>query len=106
MNNEAHEHDTEPLDKLFHTLSKKWVLKIIYAMFHQENMRFLDFEKAIPTINTKTLSQRLSDLEKEGFISREVSNTKPIQISYNLTEKSKDLLDTFMALGAWSNKWQ
>ena len=105
MNTENHDHDTKPLDKLFLILSKKWTLKIIYAMFHQKDMRFSDFEKVLANINTKTLSQRLTDLEKEEFITRTVSDSKPIQIKYNLTDKSLDLQDAFMALGVWSNKW-
>ena len=100
-----HYHNTEAINYLFSILSKKWTLQIIYAMFHQEQMRFKDFEQSLPQLNTRTLTQRLNELESEGFIIKTTNPDKPKLAHYDLSEKSIDLMDTFMALGAWSNKW-
>lgn len=100
-----HAHNTDAIGDLFKILSKKWVLIIIYEMFHHDKMRFKDFEKNLPLINSRTLSQRLVELEEQGFIYKDTSQAASKIIYYTLTEKAKDLYNTFAALGQWSQKW-
>ncbi len=105
MENENHEHSTEIINELFATLSKKWTLLIIYEMFHHDKMRFKDYQENLPKINTRTLSMRLVELEELGFIHKDSSQKASKIIYYSLSQKAKDLFDTFMALGKWSQKW-
>ena len=102
---ENHEHNTTAIHDLFKLLSKKWALIIIYEMFHHEKMRFKEFESNLPQINSRTLTQRLKELEEAGFIHKDTSQASAKVIYYSLTAKSKDLYDTFIALGTWSQKW-
>ena len=51
--------------------------------------RFNQFLDSIEGIGSKTLSIRLSEMEKEGLINRVVISTKPILIEYSTTEKGK-----------------
>ncbi len=105
MENNNHTHNTQTINELFKTLSKKWTLVIIYEMFHHDMMRFKDFEKQLPDINSRTLTNRLKELEEDGFIIRDTSLKASKIINYKLSTKAKDLFDSFMALGMWAQKW-
>ncbi|MCB1177803.1 MAG: helix-turn-helix transcriptional regulator [Leptospiraceae bacterium] len=102
---ENHKHNPEEVLKLFSFLSKKYTLAILYEAFHYENIRFGQLEESLPGISSRTLSIRLTELEENRFIDRNVSKTKPVIISYSLTKKARDLQDVFFALGKWTLKW-
>ena len=106
MEHNNHTHSTQVINSLFKTLSKKWTLLIIYEMFHHDSMRFKDFEYKLPSINSGILASRLKELEHEGFILRDDSLKTSKIISYKLTNKAKDLYESFMALGMWAQKWE
>lgn len=70
-----------------------------------EEVRFTDLQNAIPGINSRMLSDRLSDLEKMKLVDRKVTNTKPTTVTYQITEKGKDLKGIFEILKQWGEKW-
>ncbi len=94
-----------PSYKLIETISRKWVLMIIKTMCEHHKMRFSDIQKCLPDINSRILSARLSELEKEGFLDRVVEDSKPIAISYELTQKALDLKKVFHVFMDWAKKW-
>jgi DNA-binding HxlR family transcriptional regulator len=53
----------------------------------------------------RILSERLSELEEEKLIKRIVTNTKPIVIEYEITEKGADLRSVFRCCCNWGKKW-
>lgn len=69
-------------------------------------MRFTDIKEALPDINSRMLSERLSDLEEQGMLDRSVQNTKPITIEYTITEKGKDFDAVLDAICTWACKWK
>ncbi len=75
------------------------------AIAEEKKMRFSDLKEALPEINSRMLSERLSELEEEGLIVRNVQQTKPIVIEYEVTEKGMDLKKVFSELCSWCKKW-
>lgn len=63
--------------------------------------RFCEFEKAIPKINPRTLSQRLEELEARGIITKQRFNEVPPRTEYQLTEKGQDLIPVLQAMADW-----
>lgn len=43
--------------------------------------------KRLPKLNSKILSERIDTLMEKGIITRDVSQSKPLRITYHLTEK-------------------
>ncbi|MDP7115741.1 MAG: helix-turn-helix domain-containing protein [Candidatus Woesearchaeota archaeon] len=79
-----------PIETAFKYLGKKWSINIIRDMFKGKK-RFSDFLKANPDLSTKMLSARLKDLEKDGFICKEIVSKSPITVEYKLTKRGKGL---------------
>lgn len=79
----------------FDVLSKKWTGKILESI-KEGPKRFNEVFNAISTkekrISSRTLSNRLDELEKEGIITREVTKTRPPRTIYSLTYKGREVL--------------
>lgn len=80
-----------PIDHGIKIVGKKFTLHILRNMILLKQTRFSQFLDSIEGISTKTLSIRLSEMEKEGLINRVVISTKPVHTEYFVTEKGKDV---------------
>lgn len=54
-------------------------------------------------ISPRILSKELQELEMNGLVSREVCNTKPVTVQYELTEYSETLGEVLIAMEKWGN---
>jgi DNA-binding HxlR family transcriptional regulator len=86
-------------------ISKKWVLLILHVLAELKEARFSDIARSLPEINTRMLSERLTELEGAMLVERVVENAKPVVVKYRLTKKAIDLNRVFVGLIHWSNKW-
>ena len=82
--------------KFFHFLQRKWTLDIIYILLIQGEIHFNGIKRTLEGISSRTLTDRLSELEKIGIISRTVYQDKPIKVIYSLTEYGKGLAALFV----------
>ena len=105
MTKNVHDQASE-MQELFAILSKKWALMVLHTLLRVGEARYSDFEEHIPEINSRALSQRLSDLEKGGFIKRVVGKSKPVQVHYELTDKARDLHKMFHCMTHCCEKWK
>lgn len=80
---------TCPIDSSIMILGRKFTLHILRNMIVLKQKRFAEFLDSIEEINTKTLSIRLKEMEKEGLIDRVVISDRPIQTEYYVTEKCR-----------------
>ena len=67
-------------------------------------MRFSDLSKAL-NVSTKSLTDTLRHLEKNGIISRTVIPTVPVTVQYALTEKGRGFDQVLLAMKAWENEY-
>jgi DNA-binding HxlR family transcriptional regulator len=80
---------------VFEKLSKKWAKEILVKLDSgprgfQELMNALTTEK--PMVSSRTLSDRLVELEKAGLVKREVIMGRPPRSRYSITGKGKRAL--------------
>jgi DNA-binding HxlR family transcriptional regulator len=68
-------------------------------------LRFSELRDGIPDITPAMLSQRLKELEVEQLVLREVSATRPIEVTYSLTETGTQLSEVLDAVAVWSLGW-
>ncbi len=75
----------------FKIIGKKFTVLIIRNMLYLNHTKFNQFLNSVEGINSKTLSVRLREMEREGLIERKVYTETPIRVEYFLTEKGKAL---------------
>lgn len=85
-------------------IGNKWTALILRDLFTGPK-RFGELEKTVGSINPRTLSQRLDDLEVQGVVTRESFAEVPPRIQYTLTEKGRDLLPILKQMAAWGEKY-
>jgi DNA-binding HxlR family transcriptional regulator len=84
-------------------IGSKWTALILRDLFSGPK-RFCELEKSVGSINPRTLSQRLDDLESHGIISKASFAEVPPRTEYTLTEKGHDLLPILRQMAAWGKK--
>ncbi len=89
LNPESLEEELKGLEHSFNLLFQKWNLEILYTQFLKGTMGFGELKKVIG-VNSRTLSDKLKMLTKNGFIKRNVENGPPIRVKYCLTAKGKN----------------
>lgn len=85
-------------------IGRRWTGAILRAMLTGIN-RFSDLAAAVPGLSDRMLSERLKELEAEGIVRRVVVPETPVRITYELTEKGKDLSQVIEAVSAWAERW-
>ena len=84
-------------------IGNKWTALILRDLFSGPK-RFCELERSVGTINPRTLSQRLSDLEANGIITKQSFNQVPPRTEYTLTDKGTDLLPILEQMATWGEK--
>ena len=91
------------LVEVLNIFSGKWKMIIIGSMF-DEDIRFSEIQKLLPSITPRMLSKELKDLEMNGLVKRTVVNSNPILIKYALTESARELSVHVKGLLEWGVK--
>ena len=82
---------------------RRWSGAILFAAVAGAR-RFVEYRRAIHGISDRLLTQRLRELERQGFIAREVVPTMPVQILYTATPAGAELIAALQPLGEWGVK--
>lgn len=85
-------------------IGNKWTALILRDLFSGPK-RFCELEKSVGSINPRTLSQRLDDLEEHGIITKKSFNEVPPRIDYTLTQKGRDLQPILEQMATWGTKY-
>lgn len=86
------------LNDALNFLQKKWTMDLIYIIRIKGNPFFNDIRRALPNINSRTLTTRLKEFEQNHIVTRTVSNTQPIRVSYELTDLGKGVYELLIPL--------
>jgi len=86
-------------------IGNKWTALILRDLLESPK-RFCELERSVGTINPRTLSQRLDDLEAHGIITRKSFAEVPPRTEYALTQKGKDLQPILKQMATWGNKYE
>jgi len=96
--------DTCPIAATAKIIAQKWTLLIVRDLMGGPK-RFSELERSLQGISPRTLSDRLSHLEREGLVQRRNYSEAPPRVEYSLTTKGRDLLPVIEALRAYGEKW-
>ncbi|WP_433333381.1 winged helix-turn-helix transcriptional regulator [Spirillospora sp. CA-294931] len=90
-----------PARQLYDRISDKWVGLIMSALA-EDAMRYGDLSRKIDGVSQKMLTQTLRNLERDGLVSRTVVPTRPVQVTYALTQLGQSLLPVVRAVKGWA----
>jgi DNA-binding HxlR family transcriptional regulator len=104
-----------PSRKLLDRLSDKWVTLILAGLgsdgSHQlgtgcagqpRSMRYSELARLLAGVSQKMLTQTLRSLERDGLVTRTVTPTVPVTVSYELTDLGRSLHLMMRGLKSWA----
>jgi len=77
---------------------QKWTIEICFLLRMREPRRFHELKEGLPGIGSRTLSQRLKELEAQGYVVRTVFAEVPARVEYRFTPKGSRLGDLFLPI--------
>ncbi len=89
-------------------IGDKWSILLIVMLAKTPNhrARFSELQRMIDGISQRMLTTTLRNLERDGFLSREVFPEVPPRVEYELTALGLTLLTPMQALVDWiGNNW-
>ncbi|MBQ3382586.1 MAG: helix-turn-helix transcriptional regulator [Bacteroidales bacterium] len=90
-----------PVRNVLSQIGDKWSVLAMVSMQKYGVCRFRDFQKDMPDISRKMLSQTLKDLEQYNLVSRKVYPEVPPRVEYSLTELGKSFLPQMNGVINW-----
>ena len=92
--------------KMRKLITKRGTLEILIPLCCSTNpVRYKTFRKAMKGFSTRTLSNRLNELEKNRIVERQRYNEIPPRVEYRLTTKGMELAESLVDLLRWMRKW-
>jgi DNA-binding HxlR family transcriptional regulator len=81
-------------------LERRYVISVIWASL-EGAARFNEFRQAVEGVPSRTLTERLRELERAGVLERRLVNASPPYAEYRLTDRGRALAPVVEALSAW-----
>lgn len=94
-----------PIRDVMALASDKWSILIILYLGYFPVLRFNELKRKVYGISGKILSERLKNLEVDGYLSRELFPEVPIRVEYRLTDFGHSYLQKLMELTEWAEKY-
>lgn len=95
----------EPLATLLKILASPWTMMLLHRLHVEGPKRFGELKRRLGSISTKTLTERLRTLEKEGWVSRHYEPTVPPKVTYTITERVLELDGVMRELDRIADRW-
>lgn len=100
-----------PSRDLLARISGKWVTLILCALGggadegalgRPRPLRYSELARRIEGVSQKMLTQTLRSLERDGLLTRTVTPTVPVTVTYELTELGVSMLELTRSLRSWA----
>ncbi|MGQ2902988.1 MAG: winged helix-turn-helix transcriptional regulator [Neoaquamicrobium sediminum] len=93
--------DNCPIRTVVQNISGKWSALLLMALAERP-YRFGELRRLVPDISQRMLTQTLRDLQRDGYVNREVFPTKPPSVEYSLTDLGRSMYDAIEHLFHWA----
>jgi DNA-binding HxlR family transcriptional regulator len=90
--------------KAIELIGRRWSGTILRALLDRP-LRFSELCAHIPDISDRSLSLRLKELEGEALLVRRVGLKQPVSVTYELTDKGRDLEGVIREVERWAHDW-
>ena len=103
-----------PSRQLLDRISDKWVVLVLCALSGDRDaasadgtpapMRYSELSRLLAGVSQKMLTQTLRALERDGLVTRTVTPTVPVTVTYELTDLGSSLHDVTRGLRSWAQE--
>ncbi|MEE3716124.1 helix-turn-helix domain-containing protein [Tumidithrix elongata RA019] len=93
-----------PIQFVVDLLGNKWSILVLRELFGGDR-RTYELLAALPGISTKTLTQRLRELEAHGLVERRIYAEIPPHVEYSLTPKGHQIKPVMASLKEVGTQW-
>ncbi|MCX7305461.1 MAG: helix-turn-helix domain-containing protein [Hyphomicrobiales bacterium] len=90
-----------PIRAVVQKVFDKWSSLLLMALAEQP-YRFGQLRRLVPDISQRMLTQTLRDLQRDGYVNREVFPTQPPSVEYSLTEMGHQMYDSLQHVLNWA----
>ena len=90
-----------PVRDVIQGVSGTWRSLLMMALAEQP-YRFGELRRLVPDISQRMLTQTLHDLQRDGYVHREVFPTKPPGVEYSLTDLGRSMFGASHQLILWA----
>ena len=90
-----------PTRTVMEAIGDKWT-GIVILLLDERPLRFNELARTASGISFKMLTQTLRRLERDGFLSRTVTPSRPPAVTYALTTLGRNVVPVLDALRDWS----
>ena len=92
-----------PIERGMRLLGGKWKGSILWHL-KDGPVRFNDLARQLGGASKKMVAQRLKEMEDVGLIGRNVVSTKPIAVTYEMTDFGRSALGFLERLKVWAEE--
>ena len=91
------------IEKGMRIIGGKWTGSILWHL-KDGPVRFNDLARMVGGASKKMITERLRQLETQGLVRREVMDTAPVSVHYEITEFGRSALGFLDELRKWSEE--
>ncbi|NUT98886.1 MAG: helix-turn-helix transcriptional regulator [Saccharothrix sp.] len=91
-----------PIAPVVDLVFSRWTTPILWVLHEYGRQRFVELERRITTISPKVLTQRLRQLERDGFVVRTQYAEVPPRVEYEISDLGLSLAPLFASIAEWS----
>ena len=90
-----------PVRDVMQGINGKWSPLLAMALA-EKPYRFGELRRLVPDISQRMLTQTLHELQRDGYVHREVFPTKPPSVEYSLTHLGRSMFGPLYQLVQWA----
>jgi DNA-binding HxlR family transcriptional regulator len=90
-----------PIRNVVQNIFDKWSALLLMAL-SERPYRFGELRRLVPDISQRMLTETLRDLQRDGYVHREVFPTKPPSVEYSMTDLGRSMYDSLQHLLGWA----
>ena len=94
-----------PVEVTLALVGNKWKVLILRELFRSGLMRFNQLHRAVGGITQKVLSEKLKQMEADGFVVRKAFAEIPPRVEYSLTPMGRTLRPVMSAIYSWGDEY-
>ncbi len=94
-----------PMARLQSVISGKWKILILWYVSFYKVQRFGELLRRLDGITQSTLTKQLRELERDGFLHREVYGEIPPKVEYSLTSLGESFIPVLQTMMSWSETY-
>ena len=91
-----------PVRDIMDVVSGRWSSLLMLALSEQP-YRFGELRRLVPDISQRMLTQTLHELQRDGYVHREVIPSKPPGVEYSLTDLGRSMFEALNVLLSWAS---